>query len=156
MRYIEDVTTSKNEGCFLCKAAKSDDDRGNLVVYRGKECFVIMNRFPYNNGHVMVAPYRHVAELGGLTREEKLDLIELVSLAITVLRKIMRPDGFNVGINLGRAAGAGLEDHVHVHVVPRWVGDTSFMPVLADVKVIPELLEQTYDKLREGFLQLKA
>lgn len=155
MEYIESAIAGER-GCFLCAAARGSDDRKSLVVHRGEKCFVIMNRFPYNNGHVMVAPYRHVAELGGLSREEGMELLDLVALSISVLREVMRPDGFNVGINLGRAAGAGVEDHLHVHVVPRWAGDTNFMPVLADVKVIPELLEQTYDKLRAAFERAKG
>lgn len=153
MVYIEDVIARGERGCFLCDAAKGGDDEEALVVYRGKACFVIMNKFPYNNGHVMVAPYRHIADLEDLNREEKLELIELVELSLAALRKAMNPDGFNVGINFGKAAGAGLEEHLHVHVVPRWIGDTNFMPVLADVKVIPEHLKQTYARLRAAFAE---
>jgi len=142
---------SKSKGCIFCEKPAQGRDEENLIVWRGETCFVILNRFPYNNGHFMVAPYRHVARLDELTGEETLELWRLVSVGISVIEGTMNPDGFNVGINLGRAAGAGVEDHIHVHVVPRWEGDTNFMPVLADTKVIPEHLAATWRRLREGF-----
>ena len=142
---------SKSKGCIFCEKPAQNKDEENLIVWRGERCFVILNRFPYNNGHFMVAPYRHVARMDELTGEETLELWRLVSVGISVIEGTMNPDGFNVGINLGRAAGAGVEDHIHVHVVPRWEGDTNFMPVLADTKVIPEHLAATWRRLREGF-----
>ncbi|RLF09290.1 MAG: HIT family hydrolase [Thermoprotei archaeon] len=147
MKYI---TSPKQERCIFCIGSSEDKDPENLVVYRGSKSFIIMNKYPYNTGHLMVAPYRHVGDLAELSDEELLDLMKNVNLSIKILKESMKPEGFNIGVNLGRAAGAGIEDHVHIHVVPRWVGDTNFMPVLSQVKVIPELLEATYSKLKEA------
>lgn len=138
-------------GCIFCEKPAQGRDEENLIVWRGEVCFVILNRFPYNNGHFMVAPYRHVARLDELTDEEVLELWRLVSTGISVIEETMKAEGFNVGINLGKVAGAGVEEHLHVHVVPRWGGDTNFMPVLAETKVIPEHLSSTWRRLREGF-----
>lgn len=126
-------------------------DADNLVVWRGELCFVIMNRYPYNSGHLLIAPYRHVGDLVELRPHEAHALIETVQLALHVLRQTHTPHGFNVGSNLGRVAGAGLPDHVHVHIVPRWNGDTNFMPILAEVKVISEFLSEEQRKLSEAF-----
>jgi ATP adenylyltransferase len=120
-------------------------------VHRGERAFVLLNRFPYASGHVMVAPYRHAGDFGGLEDEEALEIHRLSSAAVAVLGEVMAPQGFNLGWNLGRVAGAGIVDHVHQHVVPRWAGDTNFMPVLADVKVMPEALESTRRKLAEAW-----
>ena len=147
IKYIE---SPKTETCIFCLEKTEEKDRENLVVYRGLKSFIIMNRYPYNTGHLMVAPYRHVGDLQKLAEEELLDLIKNVNLSIRILKEALKPEGFNIGINIGRAAGAGIEDHVHVHVVPRWIGDTNFMPVIAQVKVLPELLESTYDKLKKA------
>jgi len=147
IRYIE---APKPRGCFICSAAKSDNDRENYVIYRGKYAFILMNLYPYNPGHLMVATYRHIGALEELTKDELYDLMELTVFSIKLLRKALSPHGFNIGINLGSVAGAGIEDHVHIHIVPRWLGDINFMPVLADVKVIPQALEETYDKLVEA------
>jgi ATP adenylyltransferase len=144
MEYIRGL---KEKGCFLCKALAGTDDRANLVVRRGRTVATVINRYPYNNGHLMVCPYRHVAEIEALTPEERLETMDEVARAIAALRPAMRPAGFNVGVNLGRAAGAGLEEHLHVHIVPRWDGDTNFMPVLADVKVVPQSLLELWDLL---------
>ncbi len=141
----------KEGGCFLCEALKDPDDPENLVVYTKELAFVVLNRYPYNPGHIMVVPKRHVAELSDLEYGERCELMELLNFSICVLKKVFSPHGFNVGINLGRCAGAGLETHLHIHVVPRWEGDTNFMPVLADVKVIPEHIKETYLKLRKAF-----
>lgn len=130
-------------GCFLCAAAAGSDDEDALVVHRGKHVLVVLNRFPYASGHLMVAPFRHVGELTDLTDEEVLETHRCASAGLGALAETMRPQGFNLGWNLGRIAGAGLVGHVHLHVVPRWAGDTNFMPVLADVKVMPEHLSQT-------------
>ncbi|HEV3407566.1 MAG TPA: HIT domain-containing protein [Gaiellaceae bacterium] len=136
----------EQERCVFCRAAEGDDEAG-FVVRRGEHGFALLNRYPYASGHLMVAPYRHEGEFGGLSSEEALEMHRLAAAAIGALADAMRPQGFNVGWNLGRIAGAGVVDHVHLHVVPRWAGDTNFMPVLADVKVIPEALEETRRKL---------
>ncbi len=148
MEYIEG-SVGKG-GCFICDAVREGPSVENLLLYLGKNALIIMNRFPYNPGHLMVAPIKHVAELTYLDDEERLELMNLVDVSIRLLRRVMSPHGFNVGINLGKCAGAGLEDHIHIHVVPRWNGDTNFMPVLGDVKVIPEHLKRSYEKLKEA------
>jgi ATP adenylyltransferase len=147
IKYIE---SPKARACIFCIEEAETRDRENLVVYRGRRSFVVMNRYPYNTGHLMVAPYRHVRDLVELTEEELLDLMKNVSLSIRILREALKPEGFNIGMNMGKVAGAGIEDHLHIHVVPRWAGDTNFMPVIACVKVMPELLESTYDRLRNA------
>ncbi|MFQ6091695.1 MAG: HIT domain-containing protein [bacterium] len=148
MKYI---LGEKSNGCIFCNGAGSDDDRKSLVLHRGEKCFVMMNQFPYNNGHVMIAPFRHEARLEDLDEDESLDLMRLLQLSVRAMGKVLNPHGFNVGINVGQVAGAGVADHVHMHVVPRWGGDTNFMPVLSETKVINEELERTYCKLIEGF-----
>ncbi len=148
MDYIE---MEKPAGCVLCEKPKQDNDPASYILYRGGKNFVIMNTYPYNPGHLMIAPYRHVASLEDLTTEELHEHIEIVNRSIKVLRKAFNPGGFNVGINMGKAAGAGITDHVHTHVVPRWQGDTNFMPVFADVRVVPQALAETYEKLRGKF-----
>lgn len=151
-KYVSDASKKKTEDvCIFCKAANENKDNMNYVVYRGKHNFVMLNIFPYNPGHVMISPYRHVGTVEALTREEAEELFELVKITLRVMRKIYQPDGFNIGINIGRAAGAGVEAHVHVHVVPRWNGDANFMPVLGNTKVLPEDLDTTYQKLKKGF-----
>jgi len=141
----------KPEGCILCEKPKQSNDAQNYILYRGDKNFVILNSYPYNPGHLMVAPYRHIASLEGLTEEERHEHFEIVSRSIEVLRQVFAPGGFNIGINVGKAAGAGIEDHFHTHVVPRWQGDTNFMPVLSDVRVLPEALAETYQKLKGKF-----
>ncbi len=148
MAYIKNFSSKKDEGCFLCRAARESDDRGNLVVLRGRTCFVILNRYPYNNGHLMIAPYRHIGSLLDLNEEESIEIMDLLKRSIRALKEEYNPDGFNIGLNLGKSAGAGVEDHFHFHVVPRWTGDTNFMPVLSDTKVIPEALEETWRRIR--------
>ena len=145
----------KPKTCFLCDAIKSKDDRKHYVVYRGSKCFIIMNLFPYNPGHLMIAPYRHVPSIEDLNNDELFDLMVLTKLSLKMLRKAFNPHGFNIGVNIGNVAGAGVEEHVHVHVVPRWSGDTNFMPLLADVKVIPQALEETYRKLKNVLKEFK-
>jgi len=130
-------------------ALRSRDDRKNLVVWRGKHCFVIMNRYPYNSGHLMVVPNRQVADVQRLTRAELAEIMQAVQRAMKALGRIMHPQGFNFGANFGRTAGAGIAEHVHFHVVPRWDGDTNFMPVLGDTKVISEDMDVTWNKLRK-------
>jgi len=135
---------------FLTEAAQSTDDRAHLVVRRGKETFLLMNRFPYTVGHLMAVPYRKVAALADLTQGEQLELWEQAALAQKLLRKVVQAEGFNVGLNLGKAAGAGVADHLHLHIVPRWEGDNNFMPVLGNVRVMAEALDALYAKLVEA------
>ena len=139
-------SAGEQEGCFFCRALDGADDDG-LVVHRGDRAFVLLNRFPYSSGHLMVAPVRHTGDFAGLADEEAIELHRLAAQAQTALADTYAPDGFNLGWNLGRVAGAGVLDHVHLHVVPRWSGDTNFMPVLADVKVLPEHLAETRRRL---------
>jgi ATP adenylyltransferase len=140
LEYIR--SADEDEGCVFCRA-EGGPDADALVVHRGERAFVVLNKFPYASGHLMVAPVRHEGEFGGLEAEEALEIHALAAEAIRVLSEEMRPQGFNLGWNLGRIAGAGVVDHVHLHVVPRWAGDTNFMPVLADTRVMPEALEST-------------
>ena len=150
MEYIEKHSEAKE--CFLCRAAAGDDD---LVVACEGHYVVVMNRFPYNSGHILVAPKRHVSRLELLEEEERASLMEGVTLFSQVIQEALNPQGQNIGINLGRVAGAGLEEHLHVHIVPRWNGDTNFMPVLADVSVVPEHIEKTCNKLKDAYHKLK-
>ncbi|MGB9617971.1 MAG: HIT family protein [Desulfomonilaceae bacterium] len=144
----------KEPGCIFCTKPSQTLDEENLIVHRSDLAFTIMNKFPYNNGHLLVVPYRHVSDICDLGANENSMLIEEVCRAVSVLRRVMRPDGFNIGLNLGRVAGAGIDEHVHYHIVPRWHGDTNIMPILADIRVIPEHLRQTYKKLREAFVAM--
>jgi ATP adenylyltransferase len=139
-------SADEQEGCIFCAALAAGDEEG-LVVRRAEHAFVVLNRFPYASGHLMVAPVRHVGEFGDLTNDEVLEVHRLASQGLGALAETYRPQGFNLGWNLGRIAGAGVTDHAHLHVVPRWAGDTNFMPVLADVKVLPEHLAETRAKL---------
>jgi len=140
-----------NEGeCFLCQFPKEDNDEANLILFRGKHNFIIMNAYPYNTGHLLIAPYKHIGSLEGLKGAAARENLDLVKLGVRLLTKVMQPAGFNIGINLGRVAGAGLADHVHTHIVPRWQGDSNFMPVISDTKVLPESLAMTYKKLKNG------
>lgn len=134
-------------GDFLLEAAQATDDKAHLVVARGRSTFLIMNRYPYTAGHLMAVPYQKVAEMDQLMDGEKLELLSMVSLGQRILRKVVKAQGFNVGANLGACAGAGVADHLHLHIVPRWEGDSNFMPVLGHVRIIPEALEGTYVKL---------
>lgn len=137
-------------GCIFCTKPQESDDRANYILYRSSLAYLMMNLYPYNNGHLMAIPYRHVSGLDELTVEESTEIMALANRAIAALRRLMRPEGFNVGVNMGKIAGAGIADHVHMHIVPRWAGDTNFMPVLADVRLIPELIEQTYQGLLDS------
>ena len=141
---------SEPDGCIFCAAPGSDDGRA-LLVHDGVTCYVILNLFPYNGGHLMVVPRRHVATLGALHDDELVEVARTTRLAEAALTEAYQPQGMNVGLNLGRPAGAGVADHLHVHLVPRWNGDTNFMPVIADVKVIPQDLGSTWDRLRPHF-----
>ena len=133
---------------LFARLAAEQEDEKNLILWRGEETFVIMNRYPYNNGHLMIVPYREVARYEDLTHSEQVEIATTIERCLQWLRHTLQPDGFNVGMNLGTAGGAGLPDHLHVHVVPRWSGDTNFMPAIGEVKVLPESLPSTYDRLR--------
>lgn len=141
-------------GCVFCQKPKSADDREQLIIHRGDHSFLIMNLFPYNNGHLMVAPYRHTADLIGLTAPEQVEMMDLTRYAVRLLGEAFSPDGHNLGMNLGRTAGAGIADHLHMHIVPRWNGDTNFMPVLGETKVLPDALFAGYDKLSAAHARL--
>ena len=150
LKYIE--SGIKPDGCIFCMfpALPVEKDSGNLILYRGELAFILLNAYPYSNGHLMVVPYRHTSTLDSLTVAELTETSRLVRVAVNVLAAAFRPDGFNLGVNMGHAAGAGIADHLHWHVVPRWSGDTNFMPVLAGVKVIPESLEVVRLRLVEA------
>ncbi len=143
------ILGDKPAECVLCRLAKDsiENDRKNYVLHRGKSCFVMLNLYPYTNGHLMIAPYRHGPDLGRLSSEELGEMMALVQASVAALTQAFKPNGFNIGMNLGRVAGAGIDDHLHMHVVPRWGGDANFMSVLAETRMIPEPLEDTYDKL---------
>ncbi len=150
-RYEYLVSDKSGNACFLCEAAASEEDAGTLIVHRGRKVFVILNRYPYTNGHVMVAPYAHDARLSESSRETRQELVETVARAERILTDAYKTDGLNVGLNLGSAAGAGVADHYHVHLVPRWKGDTNFMTVAGNVRVVPEEPAETLARLRPLF-----
>lgn len=145
---IDYILSEKPHGCIFCEKPKEGRDDENLILHRGLHHFIIMNAFPYNNGHMMVVPYRHTPSLSGWSPDERRELMELAGLAVDLLTSSMRPDGFNLGINMGKVAGAGVADHIHLHVVPRWNGDTNFMPALSDTRVISEHIRETFRKLK--------
>jgi ATP adenylyltransferase len=147
IEYILSPKPELKQGIFA-RIAQSSEDEANYVIVRDRTCFALLNRYPYNGGHLMVVPYKEVPDLNGLTEEEMADLWKLSRRCINALTAVMKPDGFNVGINLGRVAGAGILEHLHLHVVPRWTGDTNFMPVLAQTGVIPQALTEIAAKLR--------
>ena len=149
--YVKDAAKDVEAGCIFCAKPAEDDDEANLIVHRGEHCFVILNLFPYTNGHLMVTPYRHASSIADLDPETIVELMGLGQQAIRILDESYAPHGYNVGFNQGRVAGAGVEHHIHMHVVPRWGGDTNFMPVLADTRVMPQTLEQSYETLRGAF-----
>lgn len=148
LQYIQNADVA--EGCIFCDKPSEKRDRENLILHRFETCFVILNLFPYVSGHLMVAPFRHLGELNEMTSEEKLETIEVTDACCRALQAVYRPQGFNLGANIGRSAGAGIVGHVHMHIVPRWAGDTNFMSVVGQTRVLPESLEDTYDKLIEA------
>lgn len=141
---MEYIKGKKPEGCVFCKCSIRCDD---YVIYEGKSCFVMMNRYPYVCGHLMILPLRHIAQIEDLSREERIEIFALLDTAVKVLKEAMNPGGFNIGMNIGKAAGAGIEEHVHVHVIPRWEGDTNFMSAVNNIRVIPEDVQTTAAKL---------
>lgn len=149
--YIEKPSTGTSEGgCIFVDLPAKDNDRENLLLYRGKRAFVMLNAFPYTNGHLMVAPYRHTADMDLLDDDELLEINKLVALAVRWIKAAYGPDGFNIGVNLGKAAGAGIPTHIHWHIVPRWNGDTNFMTTVGDVRVLPQSLDDSYDRLKRA------
>ena len=151
LKYVKDASKDLEDECIFCAKPAEDDDAENLIVHRGERCFVILNLYPYTNGHLMVAPFEHVGRIQDIPAETTAEMMSLSQQAISVLQSKYEPHGFNVGFNQGRVAGAGVEHHIHMHVVPRWGGDTNFMPVLADTRVMPQTLEQTYEALKGTF-----
>ncbi|MCS7103229.1 MAG: HIT domain-containing protein [Candidatus Korarchaeum sp.] len=149
MPYIKLLASEGEKECIFCTLPREGRDRDNLILYRSKLSFIILNKYPYNPGHLMVAPYRHVANLDELEDREVTDVMKLLRLSIRILKRAMSPEGFNIGMNIGKVAGAGFEGHIHIHVVPRWVGDANFMPILSNTKVISEALSNTYDELKK-------
>ena len=155
MAYIA-PQTDKSEGCIFCTKPAEHRDEENHILYRGKYCYMMLNLYPYNNGHLMIVPYQHVETIEKLDAETLAELMAQAQLVLKALRLAMKPDGFNMGINEGKVAGAGYDEHMHLHVVPRWNGDTNFMPMIADVKVMPEHLDQVYQELKEALEQVQA
>jgi len=148
---IQYILEEKPGGCILCDKPKEDKDVQNYILYRGGKNFIMMNSYPYNPGHLLVAPHRHTANLEELTEEERNEHFELISRSIRILREAFQPGGFNIGANIGKVAGAGIDDHFHSHIVPRWQGDTNFIPVLSDIRVVPQALADTYKTLEGKF-----
>ncbi|MBI5051001.1 MAG: HIT domain-containing protein [Nitrospirae bacterium] len=151
MEYI--LSDEKHKGCLFCGAIKQDrkNDKKNLILFRGRHCFVILNRYPYNSGHLMVLPYLHTPTFDGLLDKVLFDFIKTVEKSVVILKKALHPDGFNMGLNFGKVAGAGIEQHMHLHIVPRWTGDTDSMPIISETRVMPEHLKKTYEKLSRFF-----
>jgi ATP adenylyltransferase len=151
LAYVTDASKDIEEECIFCVKPRAEDDEANLIVHRGETGFVILNLFPYTNGHLMVAPYEHVGRLQELPPGTLAEMLTLAQRAMDGLESVYQPHGYNVGFNQGRVAGAGVEHHIHMHVVPRWAGDNNFMPVIADTKVMPQTIEQSYEALRGAF-----
>jgi ATP adenylyltransferase len=150
MEYIE---SSKEDGCIFCTAQAQEDSVENLIAFRGDLAYVILNRYPYTSGHLMVVPFDHKPNLEELDPETRAEMMELTASCMTVLRRVYHPQAFNMGANIGESAGAGIKSHVHIHIVPRWHGDTNFISILGDTRVLPEALETTYQRVRNGFLE---
>jgi len=148
-RYTYITGADKATGCIFCETSRENDDRKNRIVHRGKHCFIILNAFPYTSGHVMVVPYEHVDQLTRVSADAAAEMMSLAQRMETVLREIYSPDGLNLGMNIGKSAGAGIAAHVHMHILPRWIGDTSFMATVGETRVLPETLEVTYERIRQ-------
>lgn len=148
---IQYIKGPKDKGCFFCDYPKESDDQKHLIVHRGKKSFVLMNYYPYNNGHLLIAPYKHAGEFDQLDDDTKLEMFNYINSCIKALKEKFNAEGFNVGINIGQVAGAGIKDHIHIHVVPRWNGDTNFMPVAGHAKVISQGLEDAWKSLKQYF-----
>lgn len=154
MEYIENEIDKPGNKCIFCEFPQANDDTKFLIPFRSEHCFVILNKFPYNNGHVMVVPYLHTGDFLALPAEVLLDLQQTIQKTIRVMTNIMHPHGFNVGMNIGRTAGAGIDEHLHFHIVPRWDGDTNFMPIISNTKVVSESLQATFKKFQNEFIRL--
>jgi len=150
MEYIQ--SEKHKEKCVFCNEMSRPDGPENLIVYRGRRAFVILNRFPYTSGHLMIVPFNHQASLEHLDAETRAEIMELTAQSMVILRRVYQPHGFNIGVNIGEAAGAGVLDHVHLHVVPRWVGDTNFMSSLSSTRVLPETLEDSYVRIKTAWV----
>jgi ATP adenylyltransferase len=148
---MEYILSDKDGECLFCGKPKLGDDEAALILHRSTHSFVMMNRYPYNNGHLLVAPFRHLSQIEDLSRDEVVDLFGQVQLSVKIIKERFEPHGFNLGMNIGAVAGAGVKDHFHLHIVPRWTGDTSFMPVVASTSVMPQALVETYAQLKEEF-----
>lgn len=148
-KYIASFSEEPSSVCILCKAYQQISENEDYVVTRGKCCYVVMNLYPYNSGHLMIVPYRHISNFTDLTDDESLEIMSLLKKMSWALYEIMKPDGYNIGSNIGRSAGAGIDEHIHFHILPRWNGDTNFMPILADTKLISEDIRETLMKLRK-------
>jgi ATP adenylyltransferase len=146
----EYILRTEKVGCFLCQKPKENKDETNFILHRGQSNFIILNSFPYNPGHLLIAPYRHIGNPDALTAGEVEEHFSLLKLCLRLLTEVAKPAGFNIGMNLGKVSGAGLDDHLHTHVVPRWLGDTNFMAVISNTRVLPEALTATYKKLKDG------
>lgn len=155
MEYIKKAVSKKPEKCIFCVKPREKRDSRNYILYRGRKCFIIMNLFPYNNGHLMIAPYKHTASLEALDDETLLEVMALLKKSESILKKAFNPDGFNIGVNIGRTAGAGIDKHIHFHIVPRWNGDTNFLPVIDDTKVIVQSMEAAYKALSGLFKDIR-
>ena len=151
---MEYIKAPKEEGCIFCDKPAQSADRENLILYRGQFCCVLMNLFPYNNGHLLIAPYKHCSNTHDLVRAAYNEIMQLVDISMVILERTMQPQGFNFGANIGEAAGAGIKEHIHFHIVPRWVGDTNVMPVIGHTKVMVQGLHETYDLLKPEFSRL--
>lgn len=150
---IDYIRTPKEDGCIFCDKSQDSNDRENLVLYRGKDAFILMNLYPYSNGHLMISPYQHTSETSDLSNDCNSEIMTLANSSMEILKKSMKAEGFNFGANLGKAGGAGIEEHIHYHIVPRWSGDTNFMPVIGTTKVMVEGLQETWDILKPFFNQ---
>jgi len=148
------VLGKKEKGCIFCKRQRMKDSIKNLILYRGNKCFVILNKFPYNSGHTLIVPNRHVGQVEKLTTEESIEFFELTRHTVTIMKKTLKPGSLNLGMNLGRSSGAGIPGHLHMHVVPRWQGDTNFMPIIGKTDVVSVPLEPVYEAMRSEFAKL--
>jgi ATP adenylyltransferase len=157
-KYIESFGPKgeKEKGCLFCRIANENKDKDNYVVYRSKYSYIVMNLYPYNSGHLMIVPYKHSSKLNELDDEINLDCTRMINLGCRVLEESIYPHGFNIGVNIGKVSGAGIEEHIHFHIVPRWNGDTNFMPVLNEVKIVSEFMDITYDKLLKALKNVKG
>ena len=153
---IDYIRTPKEKKCIFCQKSKSSDDDENLILYRGKESFIIMNFYPYSNGHLMISPFKHTADTNDISVSGNAEIMALANSSMGIIKETMNAEGFNFGANLGKAGGAGIEEHLHYHIVPRWIGDTSFMPVVGNTKVMVEGLKETWANLKPYFDKIEG